>query len=463
MYQYQVAVIGGGPGGYVAAIRAAQNGLSTVLIEKNYIGGTCLNIGCIPTKTLVKNAEILSEIKRAGTRGIVVGKPEVNMAAVIAMKNKIISQLTGGVEMLLKGNGVRIIRGTAKVINTHMLQINGEQITYEHLIVATGSVNFVPPVPGLRDDGIMTSTEILDISYVPEHLVIVGGGVIGCEFATVFSSFGSRVTIVEMLPELVASMDAEVCRTLRRSLVSRGIDVKTGCRVIAVEHTREGHTVKIEADDKGLELHASDVLVSVGRSANMEGLGMLHFDLERNYITVNDRMETSIPGVYAIGDITGKLQLAHVASVQGITAADNIAGKEKCMSYDVVPSCIYTLPEIGSVGLTEAAAREKYGEITVGRFPLTACGKAVAMGETEGFTKLIADAATGKVVGCHMIGASATELVGQAADVMHAGGTLTDITETIHAHPTMSETLSEAAYAALEEPIHMMKQKKHCI
>lgn len=458
MDKYDVAVIGAGPGGYVAAIRAAQLGLKTVIIERNKIGGTCLNVGCIPTKTLVKNAEILHGIRHANERGLKILNPEIDMPGTIKMKNNIVSQLAGGVQMLLKANGVEILKGEAEVLSEDRLSVAGLEISFSYLILATGSTNFTPPIPGLDLQGVLTSTEILDLDYIPESLVIIGGGVIGCEFATIFSSFGSKVTIIEMLPTITPMMDKDISNALKSSLTSDGVNILTNCRVDEVSKENSRFQIRILGEKEEI-IDASDVLVSVGRSANLKGLEALglEMDSENKYIKVNDKLETSTAHIYAIGDVTGKMMLAHVASAQGIAAAENIAGKPAAISYDIVPNCIYTIPEIGSVGLTEEKARERYGELLIGKFPMAACGKALAMGETTGFSKLIADKKSGKVLGCHIIGPNATELIGQVAAMMKKGGTLSDIKETIHAHPTISETILEAAHLALGEPIHMLK------
>jgi len=458
MDKYDVAIIGAGPGGYVAAIRSAQLGLKTVIIEKNKIGGTCLNVGCIPTKTLVKNAEIMHEICRASDRGFKISIPEIDMQSMIKMKNRVVNQLSGGVQMLLKANGVEIIAGEAEVLSGERLSVSGKDISFKNLIIATGSSNFMPPIPGIDSQGILTSTEMLDLDHIPESLAIIGGGVIGCEFATIFSSFGSKVTVIEMLPVIVPMMDKDISNVLKSSLAANGVNILTNCKVSKICNENNLFKLKIEGVKEDT-IEVSKVMVSVGRNANLKGLEALSLDMDygNKYIKVNDRFETSAEHVYAIGDVTGKMMLAHVASSQGIAVAENIAGKQTGVSYDIVPSCIYTIPEIGSVGLTEEAAREGYGEIYVGKFPMAACGKAQAMGETIGFTKLIADKKDGTVLGCHIIGPNATELIGQATAVMKKSGTLTDIIETIHAHPTISETILEAAHLAYGEPIHVMK------
>ncbi|WP_088187322.1 dihydrolipoyl dehydrogenase [Desulfosporosinus sp. FKA] len=456
MNHYDVAIIGAGPGGYVAAIRAAQLGLKTVVIEKEQVGGTCLNVGCIPTKTLIMNAEILHQIKHAEKRGLKVPKPEVDMLGTQKMKNRVINQLVNGVELLLKGNGIDLVRGEAKVLSETMLTVSDQEIHFSHLIIATGSSNVIPPILGLDEEGILTSTELLELDHVPEKLVIIGGGVIGCELATIFSNFGSKVTIIEMQPYLVPLMDQEVSATLMTSFKSSGIKVLTNCKVEGVQKENESLKVTVSGAKEAV-IDADKVLVSVGRKANLKGLEALNLDLEKNYIKVNDQMETSLKNIYAVGDITGKIQLAHVASAQGIIAAETIAGKEAAMSYRVVPSCIYTIPEIGSVGLTETQAKDVYEDVLVGKFSMRACGKAAAMGAATGFAKLIAERKSGRVVGGHIIGPNATEIIGQVALLMEKGGTLEDITRTIHAHPTISETILEAAHAALNEPIHMLK------
>lgn len=454
MKKFDVVVIGAGPGGYVAAIRSAQLGLNTVIIEKEEVGGTCLNVGCIPTKTWIKNAEIIHQVKHAGNRGLKIHEPEIDIKDTIKMKNKTVKQLTMGVQMLLKSNGVELIKGEAQVISENKLTVAEQEISFDNLIIATGSSNFIPPIPGLDSEGILTSTEILDLDHIPKRLVIIGGGVIGCEFATIFASFGSKVSIIEMLPNIVPLMDEDISSTLKKSLMAEGINVLTGCKVVEVVKKNNKYRVKISGNKDEI-IEADDILVSVGRKLNMKGLEKLELELENKYIKVNDKMETNVKGVYAIGDATGKIQLAHVASTQGIIAAENIAGKQEIMSYDVVPSCIYTIPEIGSVGLTEKKAKEIYRELIIGRFPMIASGKAVAMGETTGFTKLIADKKSGRLLGCHIIGPNATEIIGQAAAVMQNSGTLKDISKTIHAHPTISETVLEAAHLALGEPIHI--------
>lgn len=459
---FDVVVLGAGPGGYVAAIRAAQLGAKVAIVEKQYFGGTCLNVGCIPTKTLVKNAEILHYIKKAGKRGIKVGKPEVDMEATIKMKEGVVSQLVNGVQGLLKSNGVKAYVGEGEVSLDKTISIvsgkdKGQSFSFDKLIIATGSSAFIPPVPGLDLEGIMTSTEILNLKEIPKHLVIIGGGVIGCEFATVFNAFGSKVTIVEMLPRLVPNMDKDVSSVLLKSLKSSGIDVMLDCKVEKVESKGNKYEVYVSGSNSG-NLLADKVLVSVGRKPNLGGLNKLNLEMDRNSIKINNKLETSVKDIYAIGDVTGKILLAHVASAQGIKAAENAMGKDKEMDYRFVPSCIYTIPEIGSVGLTEEQAKEQYDNVIVGKFPLVASGKALAMGETEGFAKIITEKKYGEILGVHIIGPNATELIAEATAFMRLEGTIEELIDTIHAHPTISESIMEAGHDALGEAIHLPKK-----
>lgn len=460
MEMFDVIVLGGGPGGYVAAIRAAQLGGKVAIVEKDSFGGTCLNRGCIPTKTFVKNAEIIHSIKHAASRGIVVGTPELDMAGMLKMKEMVVKQLSGGVKGLLKANGVEIYEGFGTVTGNSTVIVNDEELKYRKLIIATGSENFIPPIKGI-DDGVMTSTELLNLEQIPESLAIIGGGVIGCEFATIYEALGTKVTVIEMMPRLIANMDEDLSAQLRKSFKKKKIDVLVNHGVEALEKQDNGYKIimKDQASGDAVEIEAEKVLISVGRKPNMSGLEALEFEKNGKYIQVDDELRTSIKNVFAIGDITGKIQLAHVASAQGMAAAENAMGENHECRLDVVPGCIYTVPEIGSVGLTEKEAREQYGDVLVGKFPVVALGKALAMGETEGSFKIIADAKTKKVLGAHIFGANATDLIMEIAVVMRAGGTLDMITDTIHAHPTMAEGLMEVAHAAEGCCIHMAPQK----
>ncbi|SHE87754.1 dihydrolipoyl dehydrogenase [Alkalibacter saccharofermentans] len=458
--EYDVVVLGAGPGGYVAAIRAAQLGAKTAIVEAQYFGGTCLNVGCIPTKTLVKNAEILHQIEHAGSKGIIVGKPEIDMKKVKQNKDSVVKKLTGGIGALLKSNGITIIDGVGSAGNDDTVKIvegkdKGKTVKYDKLIIATGSLPLVPPIPGLDLPGIMTSTEILDLEEIPKELVVIGGGVIGCEFATIYNSFGTKVTIVEMMPKLIPNMDAEVSAELEKQLKKAGIKVMTDSKVEKVETAPEGFSVTVSGKDE-TSIKAEKVLVSIGRKANMKGLEDLDIKKDRT-IAVDDYLRTSKENVYAVGDITGKIQLAHWASAQGMKAAENAMGASKKMDCRFVPSCIYTIPEIGSVGLTEEEARQKY-DVAIGRFPMMVSGKAIAMGETEGFVKIITDKKYGEILGVHIVGPNATELVAEVTAVMKLEGTIEELGDIIHPHPTISESIMEAAHAVHGECIHLPKK-----
>ena len=461
---YDVAVLGAGPGGYVSAIRAAQLGAKTAIIEKNKIGGTCLNVGCIPTKALMKNVEILHYIDAGKKRGIKIdGALSLDYSKAVKAKDKAVKQLVSGVEGLLASNGIDVYSGEGRADGKGAIEVTDadgkkETVEYGKLIIATGSSPKMPPIEGAHLEGVVTSEELLSVTEVPERLVIVGAGVIGCEFATVFSAYGSRITMVEMLEEPVAMMDQDISQYMGGILEQEGVDLKLGCQVKGIEKTDGGLKVKVSGSGGDEEIEGDMVLISIGRAPNTAGLEALELKTERGFVTVNDKLETSAAGVYAIGDVTGKRQLAHVASEMGVVAAENAMGENKTMDLSIIPSCIYTIPEVGSVGLSEREASEQGYDVAVGRFPLVACGKAVATGDTDGIFKIISDRKTRKILGAHLIGKSATELVAEAAAYMKMGGTVDDIVDTIHAHPTIAEAVAEAARNTRSSVIHMPKK-----
>lgn len=458
---YDVVILGGGPGGYVAAIRAAQLGGKVAVVEKNSLGGTCLNVGCIPTKTMVKSAEIIHSIKHAGSKGIIVQPPQVDMQKVVENKDMVVKKLIGGVVAVLKSHGIKTYSGKGhvnknKTINIVDGQDQGQVLAFKKLIIATGSTPLVPSIEGLNEPGILTSTEILDLKEVPKELVIIGGGVIACEFATIFNAFGSKVTIVAKRPRLVPNMDKDISAALLNSFLKSGVQVLTSTKVDKVEKQKDKYVVFVSGE-KSFNIDADKVLVSIGRKACVEGLQDLGLNMDK-IVEVDEYLRTSVENVYAVGDVTGKIRLAHVASTQGIKAAENAMGQSNKMNYNIVPSCIFTIPEIGSVGMTEEQARNKYDDVLVGKFPMTSSGKAVAMGETQGFTKIIADKKYGEIVGVHILGPSATESIAQATAVMRLEGTIEELIDTIYPHPTISETIMEAAHHALGEGIHLLKK-----
>ncbi|CUH94759.1 hypothetical protein P22_0825 [Propionispora sp. 2/2-37] len=454
---YQMVVLGGGPGGYVAAIRAAQCGLKTALIEKDALGGTCLNRGCIPTKALLRSAEVYETIHKAGEFGIAVSNVSSDIKAVFARKDRIVKGLVGGIKGLLQANKVDVFAGAGKVLNPNELEITQKdgvkKITTEKLILATGSTPFLPPIPGVDSPGVITSNEALELGTVPKSLVIIGGGVIGLEFAYVMQTFGAKVTIIEMLPRILPMADKEVVDVLVGALKKQGVSFFTNAKVNKITKTATGLAVEYQIDHASQTVEGETVLVSTGRAANFSGIEDLGIH-EKKGIPVNEKMETSIPGVYAIGDIASKIQLAHVASAQGIVAAENAAGMNSHYSDAVIPSCIYTSPEVAWVGMSEDEAREKYQDIKVGKFPFRASGKAMAYGETEGFVKIIADAKYGEVLGLHIVGPHATDLVSEGVLAKSMEATLDELAHAIHPHPTLSEAIMEAAEVTLGKGIH---------
>lgn len=395
----KLVVIGGGPGGYVAAIRGAQLGAEVTLIEKEKLGGTCLNMGCIPTKVLLHSSELLNEIKEAKILGIEVNNEvKVNWPQLQNRKNTVVNTLVSGVSTLLEHNKVKVINGTAAFEGKSSIKVTKDQgesenIQFDNVIISSGSVPFIPPIKGKELEGVIDSTGALSLDSIPKSMVIIGGGVIGIEFANIFNSLGCKVTVIEMLPFILPPVDREISEILKEKLKKDGIDIYNNCKVTKIENNNENLKVSFEEDNSKLNIEAQKVLIAVGRRANISNLNLESTGvyIEKGYIWVNDNMETNIKGIYAIGDCTGKNMLAHVASDQGIIAVENIMGKNKKMDYKTVPACVYTKPELASVGLTEEQAKEKGIDYKVGKFPLIYNGKSLIMNDTEGFIKIIAD------------------------------------------------------------------------
>lgn len=465
---YDVAVIGAGPGGYVAAIRAAQLGAKTAIVEKQYLGGTCLNVGCIPSKAMLHIAEVLHNMSSLGDLGIgLPQQPTFDMQQAVAFKDKVVKRMTGGVGTLMKGNGIDVFDGLGTVdasrnVSVAMQDGSTQQFSADKIILATGSVPLVPPFPGIDGRNIMNSDTCWNLPKVPESIICVGGGVISMELACMFDALGSKITVVEMLPDVLAPLDEEVRKLLVRILTKRGITIVTNARVEAIAD--EGDQKKVTAQgEKGEQTFTGEyVLMAVSRRPNTSGLDKLMeqgLDNELGRVRVNEKLETNLPGIYAIGDLIHGAGLAHVASMEGEVAAGNALGHQARMNYDVIPNPIYTFPEVAFVGLTEAEAKEKYPEARIERFPWAAIGKAVAMGETEGFTKVI----LGKydeILGAHIIGPDATNLITEYSVAMHGELTAEEIIETIHPHPTLSEGLREAILAAEGRPVHIPPKKQ---
>lgn len=457
MKKYDIVVIGAGPGGYVAAIKAGQLGAKVAIIEKNAIGGVCLNIGCIPTKALIKSARVYQEVLNSEEFGITLDQKsvKVDIEKVVKRKDIVVKKLTTGVAMLLKKNKVDIITGEAKIVDKNNIEVNGETIQTNNIIIATGASPVIPPIPGVKEgieSGlILTSKEALSLNKIPTNLVVVGGGVIGIEFATIYASFGSNVTVIEMADNILVNIDDEVRTAYLKSLKKQNINVITKGAVTKVEKDKVIYTL----DGKNHEVPADKVLMSVGMRPNTKGLEHLGFEITRQGITTNEKLETTVKGIYAIGDVNGKYMLAHVASAEGIIAAENIMGKNALMDYNKVPSGIYGTPEIANVGLTEQQAKQQGIDYIVSKFPLVANGKSLAEGEVDGFIKIIANKKYNEIIGVHILAPHATDLISEAVVLMELEGTAYELAKAIHPHPTLSESIMEAAHGIIDKPIHM--------
>lgn len=458
-----VVVVGGGPGGYVAAIRAAQLGGKVTLIEKNKLGGTCLNVGCIPTKVLLHAAEALTEAKHMDNLGIQVSVNGIDWKAVQSRKEAVTNQLVSGVTGLMKANKIRVIEGTASFASKTALEVvkkdgTKENVPFDKVILATGSVPAVPPIPGVKENAAcVDSTGALAFDHVPETLLVIGGGVIGMELATAYSRFGAKVTVVEAMPKLLPMMDGELTAMLRKKMEASGVTILTEAKVQSVEAAPVGAKVQVEVGGKVESFEAEKVLVAVGRRTDTEALGLDKVGIahDRGRITVNDKMETNVPNIYAIGDCLGKVMLAHVASAQGEVAAENALGETAVYDGKTNPSCVYTDPEFAGVGLTEEKAKEEGIPYQVGKFPLMANGKALIMNGGEGMIKFIIGKEYSEVLGVHILGPRATDLIGECALAIGMEATVDEIYATIHAHPTVTEAVREAALAATKRAIHI--------
>ncbi len=454
-----IVVIGGGPGGYVAAIHAAHLGAKVALVEKDRLGGTCLNRGCIPTKALVRSAEVLLEARRAQDFGIEIDNIRVNFRNIMARKNDVVERLVSGVEQLMKANKIGVYGGTARILSPHLVKVNDEEVAAGKLIIATGSESVLLPIPGLDLPGVLTTDDILELGELPESLVVIGGSHVGVEFASIFNILGTRVTIVKRRPLRLEPVDEEIGRRFAQTLPRQGIKVITGAAVRTIR--QEGGGLKVVWDtpegEQGVE--GQMVLMATGRQPYHEGLGLseLGIKMDGQAIVVNERLETNIDGVYAIGDVLGKSMLAHVASYEGEVAVENALGHQRQADYRAVPSCIFTQPEVAGVGMTEAEVRDSGQPYKVSKFPFLACGRAVAMGETLGMVKMICNAENGRVLGFHIMGPHASDLVAEGALVMQMGGTAKDIAHTLHAHPTLPEAIREAAMGQMEGSIHFQR------
>ncbi|MDD3704825.1 MAG: dihydrolipoyl dehydrogenase [Clostridiaceae bacterium] len=458
----RITVIGGGPGGYVAAIRASQLGAKVTLVEKERLGGTCLNVGCIPTKVLLHTSEIYSEYKSSQDIGLKISSVEVDWDKLQQRKTEVVNQLVNGVYGLLGSNNVELIEGSAEIIDKNKVKIvkkEGPSIILgsEGIIIASGSLPFIPSFGGINLDGVIDSTAALSLRKLPKKMVIIGGGVIGVEFATIFNSLGCEVTIIEMLPHILPPIDREIADMLHKNLIEEGIKIYNDAKVLSIEKTEKGLCANVMMSGKEFSVEGENILISIGRRANISELNLkaIGIECEKGCILVDDRMETSIKGIYAVGDCNGRNMLAHVASRQGEIAAENLMGIDSKMDYKVIPSCVYTKPELASVGLTEEQAVQKGIDYKVGRFPLTANGKSIIMNDFKGLIKIIADKKYGEILGVHILGPRATELITEGALAISLEATVDEIVNTIHAHPTVGEALKEAALDADNIAIHI--------
>jgi dihydrolipoamide dehydrogenase len=461
--KYDIAVIGSGPGGYVAAIRAAQLGKSVALIEKDLLGGCCLNVGCIPTKTLLSNAAVLHQIKRAKEFGITTGPVSFHYDQMKKRKDQVIAKIRTGLEGLIRSNKIAIYHGAAQFESPKVLKILGKDNLYveaEKIIIATGSIPTDVRAFPCDHQRILNSTSILELTEAPKSLAIVGGGYIGCEFASLFSELGVKVTILEALPTILTAQGAQIAQFMTKSFTTRGVEIRTNVAVKSIEN-KKSHVHITLAD--GLSLDADLALVSVGRKVYTEGLHLEKAGLkvhEKGFIETNDQMETEVRGIYAIGDATGKWMLAHVASHQGMVAATHAAGLDAQMHYEAVPAVVFTAPEIATVGLNLEQAQQAGYDATVGTFPFNALGKAQASMDTEGFVQIVSVKKTNQIIGAIVIGHEASNLIGEMALAIQNELTLESVMETIHAHPTLAEGWHEAALIANETPINFPPKAK---
>lgn len=456
MSHFDIAVIGGGPGGYVAAIKAAQLGKKVCLLEKGELGGVCLNRGCIPTKALLKSAAVLNEIRDAGQFGVTIpgaAAASLDFAAAQRRKAGVVKRLTGGVGMLLKSNQVTVIAGQAAFVDKQTLQIGNERVTADSIIIATGSQPVRLPIPVSAGAPVITSDEALELKEIPRSLVVVGGGVIGVEFAYLYASLGTKVTIVEMFDRILPPIDAEVAQQADKMLRGLGIQIFCSAKATGIENS----TLYFEQGGASKQAVGEKILIAVGRAPNTEGLNLeaAGVAMDRKAIKTDEHMKTNMPNIYAIGDVNGKSMLAHTASAEGLVAVDNILGKAAVMDYGRIPACVYTHPEIASIGMTEDEARQKHDAVKVGKFPFSANGKAMVEGESAGFVKVITEAKFGEILGVHMFGPHVTDMIASMAVAMTAEASAHEIVAAIHPHPTLSETVAEAFHAALDRAIHM--------
>jgi dihydrolipoyl dehydrogenase len=460
---FDVVVVGSGPGGYVAAIRGAQLGLTVAAVEDDRPGGVCLNWGCIPTKALLRNAEVVNLVSRAAEFGITVGEWKADYAQAVQRSRKVADRMAKGVEFLFRKNKITLVPGVGTLKAKNLVEVKGKEGTQtlearKAVILATGSEPRSLPGVTIDEKRVVSSNGAVRNETRPASLIVIGAGAVGMEFADVYAAYGTQVTVLEALPRVLPIEDEEASTQIARLFTRRGMTIRPGVKVKAVGASKIGVTVEVEADGKAEKLEAEQVLMAVGRAARTKDIGLeaAGVAMERGFVTVSPTMETSVKGLYAVGDMAGNQLLAHKAMAEGVVAAEAIAGHApRPVDYRNVPSCTYCRPQVASIGITEAQAKSNGREVAVGRFPFTANGKAVALGETEGFLKVVADKATGELLGVHIVGPEATEMIHEFAVGRTLEATLEEIVHTIHAHPTLSEAALEATLAALGQAIHI--------
>jgi len=454
-----IVVIGGGPAGYVAAIHAAHLGAKAALVEKDRLGGTCLNRGCIPTKALARSAEVLLETRQAKDFGIEAHTIRIDFPGIMAHKSKSVNQLVSGVEQLMKANKIRVCRGPGRILSPHLIGVNDEEIVTRKVVIATGSESTPLPVTGGDLPGVLTTDDILELTELPESLVVIGGSHVGVEFASIFNALGTKVTIVKRRPLRLEPVDEEIGRRFAQTLQRRGVEVIIGAAVKAIE--KKGAVLRVLWDtpegEQGVDGRV--VLMATGRAPYTGGLDLsgIGIQMDGKAIRVNEYLETNIKDVYAVGDVLGKNMLAHVASYEGEVAVENALGRSREADYRAVPNCVFCHPEIAGVGITEKEASEGSIPYKVSKFPFAACGRAVAMGQTAGMAKMICRAGDGVVLGMHIMGPHASDLIAEGALAIRLGLTAEDIVHTIHAHPTLPEAVRETAMGQLDGAIHFQR------
>ena len=463
--QTDVCVIGSGPGGYISAIRAARLGLGVVVVEADRLGGVCTNTGCIPTKALLRSAEVFRLAGDAASYGVQASDVGIDFPAMMKRKDRITGGLSRGIGALLRDAGVQVVNGWGRLVGPGTVEVLGEDstemITALSIIIATGSSAAIPLIPGMDASGVITSDGALQLEVVPASLAVVGAGAVGVEWASLFSTLGSEVTVVEMLDRLVPNEDAEISELLRKSFVGSGIGVRVGTAVQQITGSPGAMRVDVSADGVVETLECATVLNATGRRPNTRELGLeaAGVTTERGAIPVDEGMRTNVANIYAIGDVTGRAMLAHVASHQGVVAAENIAGGSQEMDYRAIPAATFSHPEIASVGLTEEQAAAEHGGAIVGRFSYMASGRARSYGDTEGLLKVIAEPRYQAVVGMHIIGVAASEMIAEGALAIHLEATLDDLRHVVHAHPTFPELTGEAAWEAIGQPLNTLVRK----